>query len=130
MTLEASLFSFVTADPGVAALIGARMYPGIIPQGGAQPCVVYNKDGRTRQQLYCGVDGLLLTRITLDCYARRYIDSVALANAVTAALEDFSGDMAGTRVPRIFLENEIDLSDVEPGLYRQSQTWAVWHRSV
>lgn len=130
MTMEASLFTFLTSDPAVSALIGTRMYPGVIPQGGLQPCIVYAKTSRTRQQLFCGTDGLLLTRIDIDCYAKRYIESVALANAVTAALQDFSGDMAGLAVPRVFLENEIDLSDIEPGLYRQSMTWALWHRGV
>lgn len=130
MTMEASLFSFLTGNAGIAALIGTRVYPGIIPQSGVQPCIVYNKSSRSRQQLFCGTDGLLLTRLEIDCYADSYIQSVALANAVTSALQDFSGDMNGTTVPRIFLENEIDLSDIEPGLYRQSQTWAMWHRSL
>ena len=130
MTMEASLFSFLTGNAGIAALIGTRVYPGIIPQSGVQPCIVYNKSSRSRQQLFCGTDGLLLTLLEIDCYADSYIQSVALANAVTSALQDFSGDMNGTTVPRIFLENEIDLSDIEPGLYRQSQTWAMWHRSL
>lgn len=130
MTMEASLFSFLTGNAGIAALVVKRVYAGIIPQSGVQPCIVYNKSSRSRQQLYCGTDGLLLTRLEIDCYADSYIQSVDLANAVTAALQDFSGDMSGTDVPRVFLENEIDLSDIEPGLYRQSQTWAMWHRSV
>lgn len=130
MTMEASLFSYLSTNAGITAIIGTRVYPGIIPQSGVQPCIVYNKQSRTRQQLFCGTDGLLSTRLEIDCYADSYIKSVALANAVTAALQDFSGNMAGTEVPRIFLENEIDLSDIEPGLYRQSQTWAMWHRTV
>lgn len=130
MTLEASLHSFLSGNSGVSSLVAARIYPGIIPQGGAQPCLVYNKQGRDRQQLFCGADKLKMTRFEIDCYATTYRQSVLLANAVTVALENFSGDMNGTQVPRVFLENEIDLSDIEPGLYRQSQTWAVWHRTL
>lgn len=130
MTMEASLFSYLSTNAGITALVVKRVYPGIIPQSGVQPCIVYNKQSRTRQQTFCGTSNLLLTRLEIDCYADTYIQSVALANAVTAALQDFSGDMAGTDVPKIFLENEIDLSDIEPGLYRQSQTWAMWHRSL
>lgn len=130
MTMEASLFSFLTGNAGIAALVGTRVYPGIIPQSGVQPCIVYNKSSRGRQQTFCSTSNLMVTRLEIDCYADTYIQSVALANAVTAALQEFSGDMYGTDVPRIFLENEIDLSDIEPGLYRQSQTWAMWHRSL
>jgi hypothetical protein len=130
MSFEASLFSYLSTNAGITALVVKRVYPGIIPQSGVQPCIVYNKQGRDRQQLFCGVDGLLMTRVEIDSYATTYLQSVTLANAVTAALENFEGDMSGTEVPKVFLENEIDLSDIEPGLYRQSQSWAFWHRSL
>lgn len=130
MSLEASLFTFLTGAAGVTALVGTRVFPGVIPQGAAQPAIVYAKRSRNRQQLFCGTDGLKQTRVDIDCYATSYRQSVLLANAVTAALEDFSGTMGTTRVPRIFLETEVDLSDLEPGLYRQSQSWAVWHREL
>lgn len=130
MSLEASLYSFLTGDAGIAAIIDARVFPGVIPQGSDQPCIVYNKQSRSRQQLFCGTDGLLTTRVDIDCYAASYRQSVLLANAVTAALQDFSGTMGTTPVPKIFLETELDLSDIEPGLYRQSQTWTLWHRGL
>lgn len=130
MSLEKSLRDYLLADVAVGAIVSGRMYPLVIPQGGAMPCLVYSKDGRQVQQLYCGEDGLRRTMIQIDCYAVVYDDAVGLANAVSAALRDFSGSMGVTRVPRVFLENEIDLSDIEPGLYRQSQTWAVWHREL
>jgi hypothetical protein len=130
MSLEASLFTFLTDAASVAAFVGTRVFPGVIPQGAAQPAIVYAKRGRNRQQLFCGTDGLKRTRVDIDCYATSYRQSVLLANAVTAVLEDFSGTMGTTRVPRIFLESETDLSDLEPGLYRQSQSWAIWHREL
>jgi len=130
MSLEASLYSFLAADAGVAALVSTRIYPAIIPQTGLQPCIVYNKQSRDRQQLFCGVDGLLRTTVDIDCYAKIYDDAVGLANAVTAALTNFSGTLGTTRVPKVFLDNELDLQDIEPGLYRQSQTWIFWHREL
>lgn len=130
MSLEQSLRDYILADTAVAAIVGTRMYPLVIPQSGKQPCLVYAKQGRERQQLFCGEDGLKRTTVVIDCYAKIYDDAVGLANAVSAALRDFSGAMGATRVPRIFLDAEIDLSDMEPGLYRQSQTWIVWHREL
>lgn len=130
MTLEASLSSFLKDDAAIAAIVSNRVYPGIIPQGSDQPAIVYAKSSRDRQQLFCGTAGLMNTQISIDSYATTYRESVLLANAVTDALQDFSGMMGTTDVPRVFLTNELDLSDIEPGLYRQSQTWVVWHRSV
>ena len=130
MSLEKSLRDHLLAQAPVASVVGQRVYPLVIPQGGAMPCIVYAKQGRQVQQVFCGEDGLRRTMLEIDCYALVYDDAVGLANAVAAALRDFSGAMGATRVPRVFLENEIDLSDVEPGLYRQSQTWAVWHREL
>lgn len=130
MTLEASLFGFLTGDAGIAAIVDDRVYPGTAPQGTATPFIIYNKTSRDRQQLFCGTADLMTTQISIDCYANTYRESVLLANLVTDALQDFSGMMGATDVPKVFLTNEIDLSDIEPGLYRQSQTWAFWHRSV
>ena len=63
----------------------------------------------------------------LDCYSKTYIQAQALAAEVWQRLRDFSGDMQGVEVSDLSLELDLDLSDMEPGLYRQSQTYLIWY---
>lgn len=110
-----------------------RVYPLIIPQkiprGAAQvPCVVYEISAVARQVTYCGVSGLARTSILLDCYAEDYHTAKQLAQAVRETLSDYQGMLGGTvSVRNMALETELDLHDIEPGLYRVSQSWTIWH---
>jgi hypothetical protein len=133
--LKRELVTSTVTAAYVAGVGGApdRVYPLVIPQkkpgGAAQvPAVVYSVSATERQKLYCGTDGTVRTRLSLDSYATTYEEARALADAVRGVLEDFRGLLGGTlEVQDATLETEIDLMDIEPGLYRVSQSWAVWH---
>lgn len=126
---DTSTQQYLSGDPN-------RVYPGVIPQkkprGPAQtPCVVYELRSVDRQVKYCGTDGLVRSIMTLDCYAVTYNDAKILAKAVYDSLRDFRGEM-GPVGGRVFvktanLETEFDVQDFEPGLYRVSQSWSIWH---
>jgi Protein of unknown function (DUF3168) len=132
MLLHEALKSHLQSDTSVESLLGGRFYYIIVPQAyvGAErmPCVVFNRSGVERQVRYCGTDGMIRTSITLDCYALRYTSARALAAEVRKSLIDFRGLLAGSlRVSATSLINEFDLIDIEPGLFRISQTWDFWH---
>jgi hypothetical protein len=67
--------------------------------------------------------------VQLDCYSKKYDDSVALA-ALLAALLDFSGTVGGTYFNAIRFDSEFDLFEPEPGLYRRTLLLTIWHRSI
>lgn len=110
-----------------------RCYPLVIPQkrpnGPAQiPAVVYATAGVERQVTQCGTNPVVRSILTLDCYAATYDQARELANAVRTVLVDFRGLLGAiVEVRAANLQSEFDLSDIEPGLYRVSQTWAIWH---
>jgi hypothetical protein len=126
---------FVTNATTAAYLAGTpnRVYPLVIPQkvprGAPQtPCVVYETDGIDRQVTYCGTSGLSRTSMKIDCYAEDYNTAKQVAQAVREVLLDFRGLLGGTvEVRHAALETEFDLQDIEPGLYRISQSWTIWH---
>lgn len=130
--IDEGLFAHLSADAGVAALAGSRIYPLVIPQqsfreDSRQPCVVYSRDGAQRQKLFGGTSDMVSSAFTIDSYAPTLAAAQALADAVRVALLDFSGVMGATTVRAVFLENEFELADLEPGLYRVSQSWTIWH---
>lgn len=129
MLVEEAIYSILSTDPGVTALASTRAYPVVAPQKSPAPYLVYNKSGRGRQELFCGTDNTLSTRMQIDCYATTYLESVNLAAAVESALNRYRGVLGSPAVNILtaYLTNEFDLSEIEPGLYRQSQDWEIWH---
>lgn len=133
--INQALFQHLAADVAVAALVGTRIHPLVIPQRIAAstqrvPAVVYSTSGVERGVSYCGTDALVRSTIAIDCYAAGYDAARALATAVRTALVDFSGPMGSATVVPVRtcnIETEFDLMDIEPGLYRVSQQWTIWH---
>lgn len=125
----------ITATHTATWLAGTpnRVYPLVIPQkvprGAAQtPCVVYETVGVDRQVSYCGTSGLIRTTMQLNCYAEDYGTAKSVAAAVRDVFGDFRGLLGGTvDVRHAKLEAEFDIQDIEPGLYRVSQSWVIWH---
>lgn len=138
-TLGSAIKEELRTNAATAALLAApapvvvRVFPLVMPQkvprGPAQyPAVVYNITTPARQVKYCGTDGLVRALVDLDSYDTSYDDAHVLADAVRAALLDFRGALGGiVAVKHAALENEIDLQDPEPGLFRVNQTWAIWY---
>ena len=137
--IQEGLYATLAGDAAVSALVGTRIYPLMIPQqvyteSTKQPCIVYTLEGRSRQVRYSGTDTLVRGNLAIDCYARTYAAAQALADAVRALLEDYSGTMTGNGSPvstnvvkKIFIDNELELVDVEPGLYRVGQSYTIWY---
>lgn len=130
--IKAALYQYLIADAGLAALIGDRVYPQLIPQrawNGAhvQPCAVYQRVGITRDVRYCGTSGLARSAFQIDAYATEYENADAVARAIKSALIDFRGAMTDVHVHAVMLEVEFDQLDPEPGLFRVSMTFSLWH---
>jgi hypothetical protein len=132
----AALFSILTGNAPVSAILGNRVFPVIVPpqawDGAAlRPCVVYRTFGLDPQYKFCGRDDLEAENFFIDVYSQAYDTTQALSAAVKAALEAAAKTThAGVFVDRIFTRSEIDGVDLEPGLHRRSISITVYHRSA
>ena len=134
MLLHQAIKEHLEVDTSVSSLMGSRFFYGVIPQkitnDGASrvPCVVFERRGVNRQVTYCGTNDLVQTLVTLDIYALTYTAARQLAQEVRKSLIDFRGLLSGVvSVRAASLDTEFDLQDMEPGLYRVSQSWTFWH---
>lgn len=127
------LANLMINSPALDALVDGRVWPQIIPQSDAnqvrQPCVVYALVDRQRAVRYCGTDKLVEAVYRIDAYGLTYAQSKDVAQAVQDLLIDYSGTLDGYRVHHCRITSELDLSDPDPGLYRVSMTFAIWHQS-
>lgn len=127
MILEESLFSFLSSDTAVAALVADRIYGAIAPQTAPLPRIVYKREDSNRTQTLCKTDSKVRAIMILECYDKTYKGAKQLAKVVRQTLTDFSGDMAGTRVSTVILDSDPDGEDPEPGLHCVSQRYFIWH---
>ncbi len=132
MTIRAAVFSILDGDAALTALIVSRVYRGVIPQQGKassyMPCITYSKTGERRNKTYCGTDGLVRNGFAVDAYAVTAAEAEAVAEAAKQALMDYRGAVDGVFIADVELENEFDLEDIEPGLYRVTMNFTLWHR--
>lgn len=107
MSLEATLFTILTSDAAVSAIVGTRVYPAQVEKP-TVPYVTYEVRGGEDTFTRSGYTGLESRTVTINCIAHVYDDAVSLANAVKAAIPLWGGNWAGTDVRMIRRDDERD----------------------
>lgn len=109
--MEQAVIEILLTAPAVSSVVGARVYPNGIPQGGVRPAVAVHTAGH--QPLYddAGEIDLARSRFQIDCQASTYLAAKSLARAVQTALSAYDGTIAGTDVQLITLEDERDFRE-------------------
>lgn len=112
--MEEELLALLAADAAVAALVGTRIEWGARRQGAAMPDILLRRIGGGPGETLAGTDGLVVTRVQVDCYAATYAQALAVGRAVEAALHAHRGGgfqgvfLAGRREEREGGTNEAD----------------------
>jgi len=142
MNLHESFAEELAQDVDVAALIADRIYPMVIPQKSREDavrhgCLVYSRIASTRNINLCGTERLTQSTMQVDAYAATFnvakdgrAGALAIARAARRCLTDFRGELGGTGgvvVKDIKCDSENEFTDPDPGLYRISQTYTIWH---
>ena len=124
---EDSLFSRLSQDAALTAMVSSRVYPVMAPQGVPSPYVVFNKVVEMQTGTYCASDPMVRDLFDFNSYAKSFKQARAVAKALRDSLVDFRGAMDGIHVAGIWLDTEMQSLDVEPGLFRVSTSLFIWH---
>jgi hypothetical protein len=89
MTVETAIRTALVADPGVAALVGGRVYQLILPQDADLPAVLVQLISEPTSPHLRGIDALTGARVQTDVYAAQTsgTDPYAVAEDVAAAVD-------------------------------------------
>ena len=113
MTLNASLYSFLTAQSPVTDLVSTRIYPaGEAPKTITYPYVTYQRISNRHERHTQGGAALAAPRYEINCWAQSNLDAEAVADAIREAMNDFRGAFGSVQSRGCFLES--DDSDIEP----------------
>lgn len=123
MTLESDLYGYLTADAGVAAVVGTRVYPLRPTQNPTLPYLTYQLISRRDVHSTDGASGLANTLVQIDAWGATYADVVSAFEAVRKCLNGYRGAIA----QGIFLEPIDDEYDNGARVYRRKASFSVWH---
>lgn len=114
MTLQQSIVTLLTADPGVSSLVGSRIYDRTLPTTPTLPAIVFQlvSDPRTYAQ-----DGAQTAtpRIQFTCWGKTPAAASGLADALEGALDLVTRD----QILILFVENRIASHEAGTGLYKE-----------
>lgn len=126
--IEDALYSIITANADVTAIIGDRIYPDKLPQKPTLPTLVYYNVGGTPQGQHSGAATLEFTRFQIDAYAKTSRSAKLLLDAVRQAVESYRGLVGGVRIDTIsIIEHAVGDYDDVPDDYRRTTEIGVWH---
>jgi hypothetical protein len=87
MSIETDLYTTLSNDAGVTALVSTRIYPSLAPEGVTHPYITYQVITGTRLSTITGVGDATRKRIQMSCHANTYSVAKSVSAAVEAALE-------------------------------------------
>ena len=93
--IDAEIYTRLTANTAVRAIVGTAIYPVHAPQNATPPWVRWQRISRTTDRALDLQEGLVETRIQFDCIGDTYTAARNLAVAVQAALQNWQSATAG-----------------------------------
>jgi len=133
-----AIFSQVTSNGPVAALIGTRLYPEYDKQADkVYPLAVYKVENVTPLSTNTGSAGLESADVIIAAIAPKYADAATLARAIVNALDCQKGTWTGIVVQGCFLkddgiaDNVVTEPTTEEILYHVKEiTFTVWYQTI
>jgi len=125
VSVESELFTLLTGDAGVSALVGTRVYPQVADENAMLPLVVYRRVGGAPLR-NLATDDAYSSTFRLDCWATDFSGARQLATAVATAVDRYSG---GT-IKAVLLNEALPIRDPDTGDWRMSVGVDVVHEEV
>lgn len=110
MAIEELIFSRLSGFAALSALVGARIYPGDMPQNVVMPAISYRRvtDETPQPQQVVGATDLIRAHFQFDCWGKDYDSARDVRLQLRAALKRWS--TTGPPVVQvIFALAEVDL---------------------
>jgi hypothetical protein len=127
VTLGSLLYSLITGQSVIAALVGTRVYPTFLPQAPTTPAITYQWIYADRIRSTKGPSGLTRSRYQLDYWGSTYEAVKRLCEAVRMAIDGYRGNVDGVRVGDVAITADQDMREEDARFYRVSVDLTIWH---
>lgn len=122
------IYTKLTGYAALSALIGARVYPGQLPQRPTLPAICYARVSTTAVQTRdnAGRAGLERPRYQFDCWATTRKEARQVAAELRYALATFP-QSSNPRVDVALLQNDFDDYEPDTDRHRAIVDVFIWH---
>ena len=104
-----AIYSILTENAGVSAIVGNKVYPQIAAQGAAFPFVVYVLQDNSPSDTKSGPSTLDEVRYDIVAAAETYTELSSLTERIRLALDRYTGDIGGVEIDSIqFIDLDVD----------------------
>lgn len=116
--LGSAIRGYLAANGGVSALVSARIFPDVLPQGYTVKtggALTYTVIDTVHDHLINGLSGIARSRIEFAAFASTRAGANLIAEAVRASnLQGYTGAIGGVLVESVMLESGIQTLDERP----------------
>jgi hypothetical protein len=128
--IEVGLRTLLITDAQIAAILGTRVYPLILPQGPTLPAATYFKVSGEDQISNSGSQDYGWARYQIDAWATTFTAAQTLADLIRSRLHGFNGAVTSGSdswsFQGIFAMTVRDFYESDPKQYRVSRDFMVW----
>jgi hypothetical protein len=108
VSAESIAYALLTADAGIAAAVGARVFPGVLPQGQTLPAIVFELVSATPLPVIDATVAthLMRSRVQINLLGPDYAALHTLRDTVVLAVRHQRGTIGGDVVHSTLLDYE------------------------
>jgi hypothetical protein len=128
MNLESGVRYVLINDAGVLALVGTRVYSGILPQDPTYPAVTIQPITENDNNALASLPALRWARLQIDSWAETYAEAKDLHDKICVALNGQTYNPSGVRIGSIVAQTGGQYS-YEPsvGVHRRTRDYGFWY---
>ena len=134
MSIATAMFSHLSSQAGITALVGTRVYATVPPSDPTYPFITFQVFSDAPEHHMGGAVGLTIVKMQIDAWAFLVQEQQDISEAIRNALDGFRGLM-GTElldVRHCFLESrntfqEPDKQGKNLPVHRASVDFSIWH---
>ena len=122
-----AVFSILTNNAGVSAIVSTKVYPVTAPQLIKTPFITYSIISVTPTNTKDRPSPVDEVRVQVDCYETTYAKAETLAGAVRTALDAYAigSEVSGVKLDGIAYETENDAINEEVDIFRKSADYII-----
>ena len=91
--IQAGIFSLLSQNTSISALIGSRIYPVLLPEDSTLPAMTYHVIGGASMPTL-STSGMQRMRMQFDCWGQTYDDAATLRSTLISALNGYQGTLS------------------------------------
>ena len=108
-TITHAMFKVLSEFSGLAALVGTRIFPMILPQNSDYPAVTYNTISAPRDYTHDGASGLVAARYQITAWAASYTTAKLVIEQVRLSVSGLAAQDGDASVQVFHVMDETDL---------------------